>query len=202
MPAAHDLNAAAVVATLTRVASDGGNRAGRAVSGLLGQEVSIEVPSVRLGTRADAAEALGGAEAIVLGAYLGISGDVTGHVVLLFPAARALECVDLMCGLFRGATTAPDELAESAIGELGNVVGSAFVNALADDLNLVLHPTPPAFLHDMAGAVLQTLYAEILAQDGDVAIMDTVFAEPSGRVAGILIVAPDPVCLGQLERAA
>jgi chemotaxis protein CheC len=107
-----------------------------------------------------------------------------------------------MCSLPRGSTAAPHELAESAIAELGNVVGSAFVNALADDLNLVLHPTPPAFLHDMAGAVLQTLYAEILAQDGDVAIMDTLFAEPSGRVAGILIVAPDPVCLGQLERAA
>jgi chemotaxis protein CheC len=184
------------------VAGDGAKRAGRAVSGLLGQDVRIEVPSVRLGTRTDAAEAVGGPEATVLGSYLAISGEVTGHVLLLFPAQRALECVDLMYGLLRGTTPAPDALAESAIGELGNVVGSAFVNALADDLNLVLHPTPPALLHDMAGAVLQTLYAEILAQDGEVAILDTVFADPSGQVAGILIVAPDPVCLGQLERAA
>jgi chemotaxis protein CheC len=202
VPPTPELNADAVLATLARVAGDGAKRAGRAVSGLLGQDVRIEVPSVRLGTRTDAAEAMGGPEAIILGSYLAISGDVTGHVLLLFPATRALECVDLMCGLPRGTMTTPDEVAESAIGELGNVVGSAFVNALADDLNLVLHPTPPAFLHDMAGAVLQTLYAEVLAQDGEVAILDTVFADPSGQVAGILIVAPDPVCLGQLERAA
>ena len=202
MPPADGINADAVLSTLTRVASDGAHRAGRAVSGLLGQEVRIEVPSVRLGTPADAVEAVGGADAIVFGSYLGISGEVTGHVVLLFPAARALECVDIMCGSPRGATTAPDDLAESAIGELGNVVGSAFVNALADDLNLMLNPTPPAFLHDMAGALLETLYAEILAQDGSVAIIETVFAESSGRIAGILIVAPDPICLGQLERAA
>ena len=122
-----------LITTLAQVAKDGAFRAGRGISGLMGQEISIHVPNVRIGTKADACDAVGGEEEVVLGAYLAISGDVTGHVMLLFPVARALECVDLMCGQRVGTTTEPDELAESAIGELGNIVGSAFINALADE---------------------------------------------------------------------
>lgn len=192
----------ALIRLLSGVARDGAARAGRGLSGLMGQQIAIEVPNVRIGTKADACDAVGGEESLVLGAYLTISGDITGHVMLLFPEGRALECVDLMCGQPAGTTTEPDELAESAIGELGNIVGSAFVNALADDLNLILHPSPPAILHDMAIALVQTVYAEVLSQGGDVVMMDAVFEDEKGRTAGLLIVAPDPVSIERLQGVA
>lgn len=187
-----------VVARLTGVAKDGALRAGRGLSGLMGQEITIHVPSVRLGTKADACDAVGGPEALVLGAYLTISGDVSGHVMLLFPEKRALECVDVMCGQAPGTTTEIDEMAASAIGELGNIVGSAFINALADDINLVLHPSTPTVVNDMAVALVQTVYAEILAQGGEVVMIDTIFEDSVGRSAGLLIVAPDPASFGKL----
>mgnify|MGYP001340317631 FL=1 len=188
----------ALIRMLSGVARDGATRAGRGLSGLMGQQISIEVPNVRVGTKTDACDAVGGEECLVLGAYLTISGDITGHVMLLFPEARALECVDLMCGQPPGTTTEPDDLAHSAIGELGNIVGSAFVNALADDLNLILHPSPPAILHDMAIALVETVYAEVLSQGGDVVMMDAVFEDEKGRTAGLLIVAPDPASVERL----
>jgi len=188
--------------TLSRVARDGATRAGRGLSGLVGQEITIHVPDVRIGTRDDACSAVGGDESIVLGAYLGMSGGISGHVMLLFPERRALDCVDLMCGQAPGTTTEADELAESAIGELGNIVGSAFVNALADSANLPLHPSPPTIVHDMAIALVQTVYAEILSQGSDVVMIDTVFEDGSGNTAGLLILAPDPQCLSVLQEAA
>ena len=191
-----------LISALTTVAKDGAFRAGRGLSGLMGQEITIHVPNVRIGTKADACDAVGGEETIVLGAYLTISGDITGHVMLLFPVARALECVDLMCGQRVGTTKEPDELAESAIGELGNIVGSAFVNALADSLNLILHPSPPNVINDMAIALVESVYAEVLSQGGDVVMMDAIFEDHSGRTAGLLIVAPDPVSLEHLQKVA
>lgn len=188
--------------TLTAVAKDGAYRAGRALSGLMGKEISIHVPNVRLGTRDDACDAVGGEEAVVLGTYLAISGDITGHVMLVFPLARALACVDVMCGLPAGTTHEPNKLAESAIAELGNIVGSAFVNALADEVNLILNPSPPVVVHDMATALVQSVYAEVLSQGGDVVMMDAVFEDRSGRTAGLLIVAPDPRSLDRLHRVA
>ena len=191
-----------LIETLSAVARDGATRAGRGLSGLMGQEISIHVPNVRLGTRADACDAVGGEESLVLGAYLAITGDITGHVMLLFPETRALECVDLMCGQRPGTTKEADELAQSAIGELGNIVGSAFVNALADDLNLSLHPSPPTILHDMAKALVESVYAEVLSQGGDVVMMDAVFEDQKGRTAGLLLVAPDPASVQSLLRVA
>ena len=192
-------SAAQLVETLSVVARDGAIRAGRGLSGLMGQEIVIHVPSVRTGTKADACDAVGGEENIVLGAYLSIAGDITGHVMLLFPVARALECVDLMCGQAAGTTTEPDEFAQSAIGELGNIVGSAFLNALADRVNLSLHPSPPTIVYDMASALVESIYAEMLSAGGEVVMIDTVFEDRSGKTAGLLIVAPDPACLGQIK---
>ena len=191
-----------LISTLTTVATDGAFRAGRGLSGLMGQEIAIHVPNVRMGTRADACDAVGGEETVVLGAYLSISGDITGHVMLLFPVARALECVDLMCGQPAGSTTEPDELAESAIGELGTIVGSAFVNALADHLNLILHPSPPTVINDMAIALVESVYAEVLSQGSDVVMMDAIFEDHTGHTAGLLLVAPDPVTIDRLARVA
>lgn len=192
----------ALVQMLTSVARDGAVRAGRGLSGLMGQEISIHVPNVRIGTKADACDAVGGEESLVLGTYLSISGDITGHVMLLFPVARALQCVDLMCGQPPGTTVEPDELAQSAVGELGNIVGSAFVNALADDLNLILHPSPPTIIQDMAIALVQSVYAEVLSQGGDVVMMDAVFEDEKGRTAGLLILAPDPASIEALMKVA
>lgn len=191
-----------LTAVLAQVANEGAARAGRGLTGLMGQEILIHIPSVRLGTRTDACDAVGGEETLVLGAYLGITGDITGHIMLLFPLERALECVDLMCGQEPGTTTEADELAESAVGELGNIVGSAFVNALADHLNLILHPSPPTVINDMAIALVHSVYAEMLAQGGDVVMLDTEFEDQRGNIAGLLIVAPDPACLATLVRLA
>jgi chemotaxis protein CheC len=192
-----------ITAILTDVARDGAARAGTGLSGLLGQEIEIHIPRVAVGTKADVCAAIGGNEEIVLGSYLGVSGELTGHVMLLFPVRRALQCVDLMCGHPAGTTTEPDDMAESAIGELGNIVGSAFVNALADRAQLVLHPSTPTVVNDMAIALVQTVYAQVLSQGGDVVMIDTMFEDRGGEVAGLLLLAPDPGCLDVLrERAA
>lgn len=187
---------------LTEIANDGAFRAGRGLSGLIGEEILIRIPEVRLGTRLDVCAAVGGDDALVLGAYLGVSGDVSGHVMLLFPEARALECVDLMCGQPPGTTTEADDFAQSAIAELGNIVGSAFVNALADATNLSLHPSPPVVVRDLAMALVESVYAEVMAQEGPVVIIDTVFEDTRGETAGLLILAPDPPALARLEELA
>ncbi|MFN0148930.1 MAG: chemotaxis protein CheC [Dehalococcoidia bacterium] len=187
-----------LTALLTKVARDGATRGGRGLSGLMGQEIAIHIPNVRAGTKSDACDAVGGEDAIVLGCYLGMTGEISGHVMLLFPVGRALACADLMCGQDPGTTTEVDEVAESAIGELGNIVGSAFVNALADATNLTLHPTTPTVVHDMALALVESVYAEILVQGGDIVMIDTVFEDANGTTAGLLIFAPDPASLANV----
>ena len=191
-----------VAETLGEVATDGAMRAERGLSGLVGQEITIDVPQVRVGTNVDACDAVGGPDVIVFGAYISITGDITGHVMLLFPQERALECVDLMCGQPVGTSTEPDEFSASAVGELANIVGSAFVNALADRAELILHPSPPTVVNDMAIALVESVYATILARGGEVVMIDTVFSDEKGTTSGLLIVAPDSDAFARIAELA
>jgi hypothetical protein len=51
-------------------------------------------------------------------------------------------------------------------------------------------------------ALVQSVYAEVLAQDGPVVIIDTVFEDTRGETAGLLILAPDPPALARLQELA
>ena len=53
-----------------------------------------------------------------------------------------------------------DEFALSALGEIGNIVGTSYVNALAGMTGMALEPTPPAAATDMLGAIVETVLAE------------------------------------------
>jgi len=69
-------------------------------------------------------------------------------------------------------------------------------------VRLMLHPSPPTVVHDMAIALVQTIYAEILSRGNEVAMIDTVFEDRHGRTAGLVIVAPDPQSLPRIEELA
>jgi chemotaxis protein CheC len=85
-------------------------------------------------------------------------------VLLLFGPADAR----LMCGLL--GVDADSELGESALKEIGNIVGTSYVNALAEMTGMVLEPTPPASATDMLGAIVETVLAQNAAA-GDVALL-------------------------------
>lgn len=95
----------------------------------------------------------------VAGVVLEVSGDLEGFLLLIVAME---ECQRFLQSLI-GSTPCDDdeELAESALGELGNVVCSAFLNELADAYAMHIKPSPPAVVRDMVGALLGTLAAAL-----------------------------------------
>jgi chemotaxis protein CheC len=63
-----------------------------------------------------------------------------------------------------------DEYALSALGEIGNVVGTSYINALAAMTGMEIEPTPPATATDMLGAIVESVLATH-ALGGDVALL-------------------------------
>jgi chemotaxis protein CheC len=63
-----------------------------------------------------------------------------------------------------------DEYALSALGEIGNVVGTSYINALVAMTGMEIEPTPPGTATDMLGAIVQTVLAGH-AHAGDIALM-------------------------------
>jgi len=149
---------------LRELANIGSGTASTALSGMLGRAVDISVPKAKVLPFAEAVEAAGNPEAEVTGIVLGIVGDMTGTVLLLVPPADA----DAMCRML--GVEPDDELGLSALGEIGNIVGTSYINALASMTGTDLEPTPPATATDMLGAIVESVLAEA-AQTADVALV-------------------------------
>jgi chemotaxis protein CheC len=149
---------------LRELANIGSGTAGTALSAMLGHSVDISVPSALVLPFAEAVEATGPAESEVTGIVLGVFGDMTATVLLLVPPQDA----GTMCRML--GLEPDDEYALSALGEIGNIVGSSYINALAAMTGMEMEPTPPATATDMLGAIVETVLASH-AEGGDVALL-------------------------------
>jgi chemotaxis protein CheC len=149
---------------LRELANIGSGTASTALSSMLGRSVDISVPKAQALPFAEAVEAAGPPEQDITGIVLGIVGEMQGTVLLLVPPADA----DAMCRML--GVEPDDEFALSALGEIGNIVGTSYINALAGMTGMDIEPTPPATATDMLGALVATVLAG-QAHAGDVALM-------------------------------
>jgi chemotaxis protein CheC len=149
---------------LRELANIGSGTASTALSVMLGRSVDISVPKAQALPIAEAVEAAGPPEQDITGIVLGIVGEMTGTVLLLVPPADA----DAMCRML--GVEPDDEFALSALGEIGNIVGTSYINALAGMTGMDIEPTPPATTTDMLGALVATVLAGAAA-NSDVALM-------------------------------
>ena len=133
---------------LRELANIGSGTAGTALSSLLGRPVDISVPTAAALPLPDAIAVAGGPEELRHGVVVPIGGDLEAVVVLLFPLPDAAT----LCGLFGIEPGTSD--GRSMLGEVGNILGTSYVNVLAQMVGMVLEPSPPQVVQDMVGAIL------------------------------------------------
>ena len=140
----------------------------------------------------DIPDLFGGRDAVTVGIYLAVTGCADGHMFLIYPPPIALGLVDLLLGETPGTTQTLDELEASALGEMGNIMGSFFLNALADLCCLDLMPSPPAVMMDMAGAILSAILADLSQESDETLIVEASFSVAGEEIDGNFVVMPSP----------
>ncbi len=149
---------------LRELANIGSGTAATALSTMLGRPIDVSVPSALALPLADAVDAAGPADSPVTAVVLPIFGDIDAIVLLLFPPDDAAA----LCGLL--GVEADTEVGLSALGEIGNILGSAYVGALGMMTGLEIEPAPPESATDMLGAIVATVLATG-AEESDIALM-------------------------------
>lgn len=165
-----------------------------AISGLsqmVGRDFEIGSINIRQVPARDMPDLLGGPEKMVVGVYITFSGASNGHILLAHQPEFAYSILDLLLGNAPGTCKNLDEMSQSALGEMGNVTGTFFLNAIADSLGVLLNPSPPIVLLDMAGAILDIALSEILAERDDVFIAETSFHISDRTVEGKFLIMPN-----------
>ncbi|HEY3315506.1 MAG TPA: chemotaxis protein CheC [Bacillota bacterium] len=185
-----------------QVVADGIRRAGRALSDLVGKEITTGSPAIKLVPLRDVPGLAGGPEAVVAAAYLAVSGDITAHIVLCFDLPSAHKLAGLLLDSEAGdlASTEFSKMARSALGETGNVTCSSLLNALSDHTGLTIRPSIPVLVVDMAGAILSAILAELGPAGDEAMLIETVFGQAEDSVNGYLFLLPNPESLKTIIR--
>ena len=170
----------------------GVNNAVIGLSQMAGQEIKIANINVKKVMVKDIPGLFGGPETLIIAVYLEISGQSNGHMVVVYDPKVAFDLVDLLLGQACGTTKELSDMERSTLGEMGNIMGSFFLNYISDTTGNRFQPSPPAVMMDMAGAVLDAALANVLASCDSTYIVETVFGTNDRQVAGTFMVIPDP----------
>ncbi len=160
------------------------------LSEMVGVELSVTSLDLRQYPAKDAAMLLGGPENLVVGIYLTIDGDATGHIMLIHDRKIAFELIDIQMELPLGSTQELEEMGRSILGEMGNIIGSFFLNALANATSLNLTPSPPLVMINKAEAILGIVLNKIMQEQDDVLVIKAAFGTDSRQIDGTFMVLP------------
>ena len=149
---------------LREMSNIGSGNAATALASMLGQSVDLHVPTALALELADAVDAVGNGEDTVSAVIIGVFGDLDATVLLLFEP----ESASTLCSLL-GVEGDP-EMELSALGEIGNILGSSYVQAMGTMTNLRMEPHPPVAMSDMLGAIVASVLA-FTAADTDLALL-------------------------------
>jgi chemotaxis protein CheC len=179
----RDLKASQLDA-IREVANIGAGHAATALSGMTNRTIMITVPQVFVRPLEEACDLLGTADAVVAAVLMHMMGDLTGRAMVLFPQGSAYTVCDFLFKRPVGTTKELGPMEQSGLKEAGNILASAYLNALSDFMGMMLVPSVPSLVIDLSGAVLTSAQLNF-GHDRDYAFC----VETTFRVEG----APEPL---------
>ena len=175
---------------LKELANIGVGNALTALSTMLGdQPVNMAVPAVKVTPLQDVPDFFGDPESTVTATFCEAESPVFGLVVVFILPLGAAE--NLSKRLLPEGVDDTEELRESALTELGNIMTGSYLNALSFMTVLTFHASPPRLGIDMAGAVLGTIIAETKTVDDQIILLKTELNIESEGIEGSLLILPD-----------
>jgi chemotaxis protein CheC len=149
---------------LRELANIGAGTAATSLSQMLGRPIDVAIPSAMALPLADAIDSVGPAALCVTGVAIPLEGDLHATALMLFPD----EDVRTLCGLL--GLEEDSEYAVSALNEIVNILGAAYLGALSTMTGLSIELGPPESVTDMLGAIVGTILAAAAATS-DLALM-------------------------------
>ena len=186
--------------TLKEVGSIGTGNAATALSELIGREVRIQSPEVRIMGYNEAIEWIGGPEEITAGVLVRLGGQMNGVML----SVQKLDFVNLVLESMMGKKVHDYfglyEMESSALIEVGNIMISTFINALSGLADVNVELSVPAFTVDMQGAIMAVPMALYGGQSDYILTIGGRFVCNGKEVPCRLLMSPDIRSLNFLLR--
>lgn len=186
---------------LREVANIGAGHAATALSQMIGETIMISVPKISVARLEEVPPHITTPDEPVAAVLMHMLGDLTGRTLLVFPRRTAMRLAELL--LHRRESEDFSDMQQSAIKEAGNILSSAYMNALSDFMGMMLIPSPPALAIDMSDAVLTTTYLQFGGDKDFVFCVESDFVlnQSDEKLRGFFLLLPDTASLGAILKA-
>ena len=139
---------------LREIANIGSGNAASSLSRMIDRPVNIEIPYIGIKGFNEAYNVLGGADAVMVGTLLMMTGGLQGMMMFLLPVNVACDLVNMLMYTDIKGYEEIDEIGFSAINEISNIMSASFVGAIADMSELTIDISPPEATLDMLGSIM------------------------------------------------
>ena len=149
---------------LVEIGNIGTGNAVTSLSRMLGKKIEMSPPVLNILDINEVEEYMGGPEVEVTSVVLTLSRDMRGVVVFVLEQKFADVALDLLLGTnnhYRSeeGSIYMSEIEISAVQELGNIMASSYINAIAQMTGMAVELSTPVMSNDMVGSVLSVPYA-------------------------------------------
>ena len=133
---------------IEKVSQDGAKHASESLSKLIAQDVTVRALEARAVPVEEVHPVTGSPTEKASSVIMGISGEVSGNMLLMYPTKSALNMADLLLKRKLGTILKLDELDTSAIKESANIITGAFLSLLSTCLHINMIGDVPTFVED------------------------------------------------------
>lgn len=182
---------------LKEIGNIGSGHAATSLSSLLQSRINMSVPKVWLLPLDRIKEALGELDVIRVALYLKVQGEAPGKAMFILSVPSAGIIAQYLLGTPEVPDIFSDDIAQSALKEVGNIMVSSFVIAISEFSGVQLQPSTPAIAIDMIGAMVDAVLVEEGKLDDNVLIIDTKLSDMK-EMEGKFLFFPDEGSLQKL----
>ncbi len=176
---------------MREIGSIGTSHAATSLSKMLQKEIRITIPQVNILGYEEAVDRIGDMEQIVAATLVKMSGDVDGLMLFLFNLDFANTVLEKMIGESYKGFEEMDELARSALTEIGNIIICSYINAFSQLVNVDIELSVPSATMNMLGAILTVPIAEYGYETDKLMYCNADFVMDGKQLSDWLLMLPD-----------
>ena len=176
---------------MKEIGSIGTGHAATALSKLLQREVRITIPKVQILDFDGAVKRIGKEEEIIGATLVQMSGDLDGLMLFLYDKRFARKMLKKLLQTEYKDFDAMDDMAFSALKEVGNIIICSYINAFSQLVHVDLHLSVPSSTVNMLGGILTVPMAEFGYESDKLMYSNADFLMDGKSLPSWLLMLPD-----------
>ena len=185
---------------LQELGNIGAAHAATTLSTMLSANVTMSVPEIKMIDISEIYKYVGDEVAALV--LFQINGEVKhgGYLLLYIAKNSVVRLTNAMLGQ-TDENRELNEMDESALLEVGNIMVSAFLDGTAGLLNIIMLPSPPQLVIDMPHAAIQSIIASQQSEDiDDVVLFKTELVSDAHNIQSSIFLFPNQPMLQDILR--